>query len=286
MQVLRAATYNCSKIGLYDVFKRILAPEGGGSLGFGSQLLAGLASGAIGAAVSNPCDLILVSPYFSACLQCHPVPFVALESFSRCTLSWHTGNCSQFPVCHLPPSLTMTTLALLAALTASLSQVRMLGDAARPAHEQRRYGNAVRVLFSLNLSEVMIGFWPNVARATVTTACQLVSYDRGKQALARHSPLGDGVACHISASVFAGVVAGVVSNPMDVVKTRLMNALPGTYRPGVGGVAMCLLSAVRNEGVTSLYKGCGVTILRQSTFTTFTFVAMEQIRAALAPFAK
>ena len=60
MQLLRAATYNCSKIGLYDVFKRYLAPQNGGPVGLGPQLLAGLGSGAIGAAISNPCDLILV----------------------------------------------------------------------------------------------------------------------------------------------------------------------------------------------------------------------------------
>lgn len=217
-QILRAATYNCSKIGLYDVFKRQLSPQGGGTLNLSSQLLAGLVSGAIGAALSNPCDLILV---------------------------------------------------------------RMLGDKARVKHEQRGYGNALSVLFQLKPSELIIGFWPNVARATITTACQLVSYDQAKQALIRHTPLENGVPCHITASVLAGVIAGVVSNPMDVVKTRLMNASPGTYKAGVGGVVMCWLGAVRNEGVMSLYKGCGVTILRQSTFTTFTFVAMEQIRAIL-----
>jgi len=157
----------------------------------------------------------------------------------------------------------------------------MLGDKARAKHQQRGYGNALSVLFQLKASELIIGFWPNVARATVTTACQLVSYDRAKQVLIRHTPLQNGLPCHITASFFAGVVAGVVSNPMDVVKTRLMNASPGSYKPGLRGVVMCWVGAVQNEGVMSLYKGCGVTILRQSTFTTFTFVAMEQIRAKL-----
>lgn len=161
--------------------------------------------------------------------------------------------------------------------------MRMLGDAARPASQQRGYGNALKVLFSLELKQLVIGFWPNVARATVTTTCQLVSYDRGKQALARHTRLDSGMACHVVASLFAGVVAGVFSSPMDVVKTRLMNALPAQYPPGVRGVVTCSLVAVRTEGVASLFKGCGVTILRQCTFTTFTFVAMERIRDALVP---
>eukprot|EP00939_MAST-03C_sp_MAST-3C-sp1_P004007 g4007.t1 len=55
----------------------------------------------------------------------------------------------------------------------------------------------------------------------------------------------------------AGVAAQSSIYPMEVVKTRLAVATPGTYK----GVVDCLLQSVRSRGVSSLYAGIQPSIL-------------------------
>lgn len=49
----------------------------------------------------------------------------------------------------------------------------------------------------------------------------------------------------------AGFCATVVASPVDVVKTRYMNASPGKYRNALS----CLLALLKQDGPAGLYKG-------------------------------
>jgi hypothetical protein len=56
--------------------------------------------------------------------------------------------------------------------------------------------------------------------------------------------------------MIAGFVAAVVTSPVDVIKTRIMNQKVGTngellYR----GTLDCLVKVIRTEGMIGLYKG-------------------------------
>lgn len=57
--------------------------------------------------------------------------------------------------------------------------------------------------------------------------------------------------CHFTAAFAAGFCTTLVASPVDVVKTRYMNSVPGQYR----GALNCALSMLVNEGPTSFYKG-------------------------------
>ena len=74
----------------------------------------------------------------------------------------------------------------------------------------------------------------------------------------------------------AGVVTGLISNPMDVVKTRLMDL----QKPGASprNVLQSFGTIVSTEGIRGVYKGCMTTILRQCMFTLGTFLVLEQMR--------
>lgn len=137
---------------------------------------------------------------------------------------------------------------------------------------RQNYGNAFGVLFRLRRAEWTVGFIPNVSRATVTTASQLVSYDQLKYLALKYTSMTDTMPMHVLASFMAGVITGVASNPMDVIKTRLMNK-DTSYT----GLLDCIASTARNEGLAGFYKGCATTIARQCTYTMGTFVVMEQI---------
>ncbi|KAL9313789.1 hypothetical protein ACSQ67_019241 [Phaseolus vulgaris] len=90
----------------------------------------------------------------------------------------------------------------------------------------------------------------------------------------------DGLGTHVAASFAAGFVASVASNPIDVIKTRVMNMKVDAYN----GALDCALKTVRAEGPLALYKGFIPTISRQGPFTVVLFVTLEQVRKLLKDF--
>lgn len=57
--------------------------------------------------------------------------------------------------------------------------------------------------------------------------------------------------CHFTAAFAAGFCTTIVASPVDVVKTRFMNSVPGQY----GGAMNCALTMLVKEGPTAFYKG-------------------------------
>lgn len=54
-------------------------------------------------------------------------------------------------------------------------------------------------------------------------ATKLATYDHIKHYLINHKILHDGYMCHFVSSVCAGICIAVVTSPIDIVKTRIMN---------------------------------------------------------------
>ncbi|KAB1212882.1 Mitochondrial uncoupling protein 5 [Morella rubra] len=116
----------------------------------------------------------------------------------------------------------------------------------------------------------------------IVTTSQLASYDQVKEMILERGVMGDGIGTHVTASFAAGFVAAVTSNPIDVIKTRVMNmnVEPGAAAP-YSGALNCAVKTVRAEGVMALYKGFIPTISRQGPFTVVLFVTLEQVRKLL-----
>ncbi|CAF2027812.1 unnamed protein product [Brassica oleracea] len=66
-----------------------------------------------------------------------------------------------------------------------------------------------------------------INRAMIVTAAQLASYDQFKEKLVESGLMRDGLGTHAVASFAAGLVA---SNPVDVIKTRVMNMKAPYYK--------------------------------------------------------
>jgi len=60
----------------------------------------------------------------------------------------------------------------------------------------------------------------------IVTAAQMSFYDLAKDVLIQHTPLGDAPMTHGLASLVAGGMAALASNPIDVAKTRLQARPP------------------------------------------------------------
>jgi hypothetical protein len=80
------------------------------------------------------------------------------------------------------------------------------------------------------------GVMTTVLRSALLTSAQLASYDHFKHALMKTYHFKDNISTHFTyvlnnssilntnrASMFAGVMTSLVSNPADVVRTRIMN---------------------------------------------------------------
>ncbi|OIV93039.1 hypothetical protein TanjilG_20701 [Lupinus angustifolius] len=172
---------------------------------------------------------------------------------------------------------------------ADVAMVRMQADGRLPPAQRRNYKSVVDALSTMVKREGVTSLWRGssltINRAMLVTASQLASYDQFKEMILEKGLLRDGLGTHVTASFAAGFVAAVVTNPVDVIKTRVMNMRvePGA-EPPYSGAMDCALKTVRAEGPMALYKGFIPTISRQGPFTVVLFVTLEQVRKLLKDF--
>lgn len=166
---------------------------------------------------------------------------------------------------------------------ADVALVRMLADGRLPSHLRRNYSGVRDALSQMVRHEGVFSLWRGssltVQRAMLVAASQLATYDQVKEGLIHRQRMRDGVVVHVMASCTAGLMAAVASNPLDVVKTRIMNMRADQGRlPVYQGPLDCAIKTVKAEGVMALYKGFVPTVMRQGPYTVVLFVTLEQIR--------
>lgn len=115
------------------------------------------------------------------------------------------------------------------------------------------------------------------SRAVLMTIGQLSMYDQFKDLLLTKAPEGtlkDDTITHIIASLMAGTTATTLTQPLDVVKTRLMNETTGHYK-GAWDVAR---SIFRDYGPIGFFRGFLPAFVRLAPHTMLTFVFLEELR--------
>ncbi|XP_010015719.1 PREDICTED: mitochondrial dicarboxylate carrier-like [Nestor notabilis] len=101
---------------------------------------------------------------------------------------------------------------------------------------------------------------------------QLSCYDQAKQLVLSTGLLSDNIFTHFLSSFIAGGCATFLCQPLDVLKTRLMNS-QGEYR----GVTHCAMETAK-LGPLAFYKGFIPAAVRLIPHTILTFVFLEQLR--------
>jgi solute carrier family 25 uncoupling protein 8/9 len=89
--------------------------------------------------------------------------------------------------------------------------------------------------------------------------------------------LKDGIPCHLTCATMAGITACIVGSPVDVLKTRIMNAKPGDYKNPVD----CVVKTAKNEGLGAFYKGFGPNCVRLAGWNCVMFLTLEQVKKAM-----
>lgn len=166
-----------------------------------------------------------------------------------------------------------------------LAMVRMQADGKLPPAERRGYRNIFDALNRIARTEGVPSMWktgivPNMNRAAIITVGQLAAYDQCKQGLLEFG-FQDGIRLHFSASFIAAFIASVMSNPVDVAKTRLMNQRAEAGRVLYTGTLNTMATMVNTEGPLSLYKGFAATFARQCPYVVITWVTVEQLKKTM-----
>ncbi|KAF5749743.1 Dicarboxylate carrier 2 [Tripterygium wilfordii] len=172
---------------------------------------------------------------------------------------------------------------------ADVAMVRMQADGRLPPALRRNYKSVFDAITRMAKQEGITSLWRGssltVNRAMLVTASQLASYDQFKETILAKGIMKDGLGTHVTASFAAGFVAAVASNPVDVIKTRVMNMkVEAGQAPPYAGALDCAMKTVKAEGPMALYKGFIPTISRQGPFTIVLFVTLEQVRKLLKDF--
>ncbi|KAJ8251385.1 hypothetical protein GJAV_G00220770 [Gymnothorax javanicus] len=129
-----------------------------------------------------------------------------------------------------------------------------------------------RVLKEEGLRKLFSGATMASTRGALVTVGQLSCYDQAKQLVLGSGVMTDNILTHFCASFIAGGCTTVLCQPLDVVKTRLMNS-KGEY----GGVMHCL-SETAKLGPMAFYKGLVPAGIRLIPQTVLTFIFLEQLR--------
>ncbi|XP_017785006.1 PREDICTED: mitochondrial dicarboxylate carrier [Nicrophorus vespilloides] len=160
---------------------------------------------------------------------------------------------------------------------ADMINVRMQNDVKLPMDQRRNYKNAVDGLFRVykeeGVAKLFGGASAATTRAVFMTIGQLSFYDLVKSYLLETDYFTDNLTTHFLSSLTAGAIATTMTQPIDVVKTRMMNSKPGEFK---GNLDVIKHTAV--HGPAGFFKGYVPAFLRLGPHTILTFVFLEQLR--------
>jgi dicarboxylate transporter 10 len=155
--------------------------------------------------------------------------------------------------------------------------VRMQNDIKLPVDQRRNYKHAIdglwRVYREEGFRKLFSGASTATTRAVLVTIGQLSFYDQIKKMLIQTGYFKDDLTTHLTASTCAGAIATTLTQPLDVLKTRAMNAKPGEFS-GVWDI----VKYTARLGPLGFFKGYVPAFVRLGPHTIFTFVFLEQLR--------
>ncbi|KAL3998494.1 Mitochondrial dicarboxylate carrier [Acanthocheilonema viteae] len=155
--------------------------------------------------------------------------------------------------------------------------VRMQNDMKLSPAERRNYKHAIDGLFRVMREEGVTKLFNGAAmatsRAVFMTIGQLSFYDQIKQIALASGYFKDTPTTHFGSSFAAASIATVLTQPLDVMKTRMMNAKPGQFN----SILSCFLYTAK-LGPIGFFKGFIPAWVRLAPQTILTFIFLEQLR--------
>eukprot|EP00798_Chlamydomonas_sp_ICE-L_P024962 gene24962-10620_t len=134
------------------------------------------------------------------------------------------------------------------------------------------------VIRSVMAKDGVTGLWkgamPGLVRSAILTAAQCATYDEVKRHVMTASGwTADNINTHIGSSMVAGLVTTTITNPIDVIKTRMF--LGGGATGGIFSTAANVLST---EGPRGFMRGWSASYARLGPHTCIMFLTAEYLR--------
>jgi hypothetical protein len=130
-----------------------------------------------------------------------------------------------------------------------------------------KYPTMITTLQKTVKEDGFLGFFNGLSytmiRAIIVTACQFAIYDQIKEELNKTYDNTTGI--FVTSSVTSSIITGILSNPIDICKTRTMN----------NHVNGQLHTIIKKESVTALWKGLNANIGRQIPLNLIRFSFLE-----------
>ncbi|XP_041674917.1 mitochondrial dicarboxylate carrier [Drosophila eugracilis] len=159
---------------------------------------------------------------------------------------------------------------------ADLINVRLQNDVKLPPETRRNYKHAIDGLVRITREEgwrsLFNGSSMIALRGMFMNVGQIAFYEQSRFQLIKMG-MSENMITYITASIISAVVATTLTQPIDVVKTRRMNAAPGIY----SGVADVFVKTSK-EGPLAFYKGYMPSLTRLLPHTVLLFVGLEFLR--------
>lgn len=167
--------------------------------------------------------------------------------------------------------------------------IRMQADNSRPPAERRNYRHIFHGLATVAREEGPSALWrgasATVSRAVLVTASQISAFSAAKPFI--ETSLGlQGFPLQLSAAMVSGLTACLVTCPVDVVKTRIMQSTASGAGNKYSSPMDCVVQTFRTEGAFGFYKGLTATMLRLFPHTVALWLMQEQVSNALNQFSR
>lgn len=110
-------------------------------------------------------------------------------------------------------------------------------------------------------------------RSAILTAAQCATYDEVKRLVVKTTGMKEGTGLHLTSSMIAGLVTTTITNPLDVIKTRMF----------VGGKTysnafQCAADVMKKDGLIGFMKGWSASYARLGPHTVIMFLTAERLR--------
>ncbi|XP_067109032.1 kidney mitochondrial carrier protein 1-like isoform X1 [Osmerus mordax] len=243
--MLRQASYGTIKIGTYQSFKRLLVdrPEDETLV---TNVLCGVLSGVISSSIANPTDILKIR------MQAQGSVIQGSMMGNFISIYQQEGTRGLWKVGH-----------------------RRAGE--RERERVCLYKHLSSRCFTCPPSSLSFsqGVSLTAQRAAIVVGVELPAYDITKKHLIMSGHMGDTIYTHFLSSVMCGLAGALASNPVDVVRTRMMNQKGGALYQGT---LDCIVQTWRSEGFMALYKGFFPNWLRLGPWNIIFFITYEQLK--------
>ncbi|GFH14689.1 predicted protein [Haematococcus lacustris] len=140
---------------------------------------------------------------------------------------------------------------LAAAVTSPIELVKTRLQAAgkTPGAQKTSMGVIRAVMAADGVAGLWKGAMPGLFRSAILTASQCATYDEVKRGVLNYTGWSDGTHTHFTSSMIAGLVTTTITNPLDVIKTRMFVS-GGRYK----GALECARHVLKSEGPIGFMK--------------------------------